>query len=311
MSNYNLIQKILLLPQIGNKTALKIIESLNGRNNLDDAELIDFIENLKLPRFKKLDSEQYSKWQRNYETVFENNTLNDVKNITFDEDKYPELLKQLKNFPLILNYKGNLQKLTIAPSVSVIGTREPTEYGQKIGFRIGEVLAERGINVISGLAIGCDALGHMGALNKNGFTCAVLAHGLQEVYPKQNLLLAEKILEQDGLLVSEYPYGMSPTKNSFVERDRIQAGLSNSTVVIETGIKGGTMHAVGTTIELGRNLFCIEHPDKYKNEEKVQGNLKLIKEGVAKPIGTKDDLEILISSTKSGECVPKEILTLF
>lgn len=311
MSDYNLIQKILLLPQIGNKSTLKIIESLKGNHSLADVELIDFVENLNLPRFKKLDSEQYARWQRNYETIFENNTINNIKNIVFSDEKYPSSLRQLKNFPLILNYKGNLEKLSLASSVSVIGTREPTDYGKKIGFRIGEVLAERGINVVSGLAVGCDALGHLGALNKNGFTCAVLAHGLQEVYPKQNIELAERILAQDGLLISEYPYGMSPTKNSFVERDRIQAGLSNSTVVIETGIKGGTLHAVNTTIELGRNLFCVEHPEKYKKEEKVQGNIKLIQDGVAKPLGSKDDLENLISISQRGGDILKEALTLF
>ena len=210
-----------------------------------------------------------------------------------------------------MNYKGNLEKLSLASNVSVIGTREPTDYGKKIGFRIGEVLAERGINVVSGLAVGCDALGHLGALNKNGFTCAVLAHGLQEIYPKQNIELAERILAQDGLLISEYPYGMSPTKNSFVERDRIQAGLSNSTVVIETGIKGGTLHAVNATIELGRNIFCVEHPEKYKKEEKVQGNIKLIQNGVARPLGSKDDLENLISISLRGGNTLKEALTLF
>lgn len=311
MSDYNLIQKILLLPQIGNKSTLKIIESLNGNHSLNDIEIIDFIESLNLPRFKKLDSEQYARWQKNYETIFENNILNNIKTIVFNDEKYPNSLKQLKNFPLILNYKGNFEKLLLAPSVSVIGTREPTEYGKKIGFRIGEVLAERGINVVSGLAVGCDALGHKGALNKNGFTCAILAHGLQEIYPKQNIDLAERILAQDGLLVSEYPYGMPPTKNSFVERDRIQAGLSNSTVVIETGIKGGTMHAVNTTLELGRNLFCVAHPEKYKTEDKVQGNIKLIQDNLAKPLGTKEDLENLISISQTGGDALKEALTLF
>lgn len=311
MSDYNLIQKILLLPQIGNKSTLKIIESLDGSHGLGDVELIDFIESLNLPRFKKLDSDQYTRWQKNYETIFENNIVNNIKNVIFNDKHYPSCLRKLKNFPLILNYKGNLEKLSLSPSVSVIGTREPTEYGKKIGFRIGEVLAERGMNVVSGLAIGCDALGHLGALNKNGFTCAVLAHGLQEIYPKQNIVLAERILEEGGLLVSEYPYGMSPTKNSFVERDRIQAGLSNSTVVIETGIKGGTMHAVNTTLELGRHLFCVEHPERYKQEDKVQGNIKLIQDGLAKPLGTKDDLENLIYHSRIGGDILKEALTLF
>ncbi|WP_104504271.1 DNA-processing protein DprA [Acinetobacter indicus] len=310
MSKYQIIQKILLLPQIGNKTALKIINNLNI-NNYSDKELYEFILDLQLPRFKKLDSERYLKWQENCDNIFNNNELNNIKNIIYSDDRYPKELKELKNFPLILNYKGNIESLNSMAGVSVIGTREPTQYGEKIGFRIGEILAERNIGVISGLAVGCDFFGHSGAISKKGFTCAVLAHGLQEIYPKQNLALAEKILEEDGLLITEYPYGTSPTKNTFVDRDRIQAGLANSTIVIETGIKGGTMHAVNTTLELQRNLYCVTHPDKYKKEEKIQGNIQLIKEGKAKPLGNKEELEELVNLVKQGRSNLNEPFSLF
>ncbi|NCI77289.1 DNA-processing protein DprA [Acinetobacter kanungonis] len=297
MNTYQLIQKILLLPQVGNVTALTIINKLTS-SNYTDKELIDFIQELIPNKLKKFDSEQYVKWQRTYEQIFKSNDQNNIKNIIYTDSNYPQALKMLKTPPLILNYKGNLEKLITSPSISVIGTRVPTQYGEKIGLRIGEVLAERDINVISGLALGCDAMGHTGALNQDGFTCAVLAHGLQEIYPKQNITLAKRILDQDGLLISEYPFGMAPSKNSFVARDRIQAGLSNATIVVETGIEGGTMHAVKTTIELERTLFCVDHPEKYRNEEKVQGNIKLIADGLAQPLGTKDELDTMVSLVK-------------
>jgi DNA processing protein len=113
---------------------------------------------------------------------------------------------------------------------------------------------------------------------------AVLAHGLDTVYPAANRGLAARLLDKGGCLVSEYPVGTPPARTSFAERDRIQSGLSDGVFVIETDIKGGTMHTVRFSRNQQRPLGCVSHPKKWLSEEKTQGNQKLIADGWATPI---------------------------
>ena len=164
------------------------------------------------------------------------------------------------------------------PGVAVIGTREPTHNGIKAGEFFAGEFAKKGYNIVSGLAIGCDTTGHKGALEVNGVTTAFLANGLdwESIYPKENLKLAQDIVRNGGLLLSEYPIGQSCGRYGLVARDRLQAGLSKATIVVQTGEKGGTMHAVNATIASNKPLFVVEykHPSDY-NHEKVQGNVYL------------------------------------
>jgi DNA processing protein len=163
--------------------------------------------------------------------------------IRYGDPQYPKLLESIAAPPIILNVLGNLDGLLTKPGVAVIGTRQPSSFGRQIGERIGYRLGESGINVISGLAIGCDTAGHTGCLQANGMTTAIVAHGLDTVYPKENKPLFQSILENNGCIVSEYMVKTRSLPTFFVERDRIQAGLSVATFVIETDVKGGTMHA--------------------------------------------------------------------
>ena len=138
-----------------------------------------------------------------------------------------------------------------------------------------------GYNIVSGLALGCDSAGHRGALKyQDGKTTAFLAHGLDTVYPPENERLAEEIVERGGLLMSEYPVGDTVNRYFLVARDRLQAALSAATIVIQTGLHGGTNHAANTTLISGKPLFCV----KYGNEslmhsEKVEGNIALVSKG--------------------------------
>jgi DNA processing protein len=181
---------------------------------------------------------------------------------------------------LVLYYKGDIQNTKKHHGISIIGTREPTNEGVAAGLFYGENFAKLGYNIVSGLAIGCDTAGHQGALNVSGITTAILAHGLNTIYPKQNKLLSDKILDNGGLLLSEYPIGTYPMRQYFVERDRLQAGFSYATIVIQTGIKGGTMHAVRATLENKKPLLVVKFQNNsLKLHPKVEGNYKLIKEG--------------------------------
>jgi len=204
--------------------------------------------------------------------------------LSFFDEEYPSRLKDIPDPPAVLFVRGDRQSLYAPRSLAIVGTREPTSYGQTVAQRTGKAVAEFGIVVVSGLALGCDAFGHEGCLDGNGVGVAVMAHGLDRIYPATNRKLGERLLEKGGCLVSEYPIGMKPAPNAFAERDRIQSGLSDAVLVIETDVKGGTMHTVRFARDQHRALACIAHPDKWLSEEKTRGNQKLIADKWAKPI---------------------------
>ena len=180
---------------------------------------------------------------------------NNIQLIDYTSEKYPELLKHILDPPLLLSCLGNTDAIS-RKSVAIVGTREPSENGYEKSIEISEFFTEQGYSIVSGLALGCDTAAHIGCLNKKGNTIAVLAHGLQTIYPKENKQLADKILDGGGLLISEYFYGTAPRPNYFIERDRIQAGMSQSVIVIETGTSGGSLHSVKFCEENNRPVGC-------------------------------------------------------
>ena len=187
---------------------------------------------------------------------------------------YPALLAATKDDPFLLFIRGTLA-LEPAKSVAVIGTREPTKHGILIARRITEYLSEQGWSVVSGLARGCDAVAHQAAVESDGHTVAVLAHGLHTVSPKGNARLAEDILDKGGALVSEYRFGVEPRPEFFVKRDRTQAGLAQGVVMIQSDLKGGSLHASRAALDYGRWLAAPypTEPDRMNGEPKVQANL--------------------------------------
>lgn len=173
--------------------------------------------------------------------------------------------------PMFLFYKGDLS-ITQNPAVAVIGTREPTQEGVAAGQYIAAQFAQAGFNIVSGLAIGCDTAGHKGALSvPGGVTTAFLAHGLDSVYPPENSKLADSIVANGGLLMSEYSLGMGVNRYNLVARDRLQAALSDATIVVQTAVQGGTMHAVNATLAAGKPLYVLDY-SKPIFSDKVKGN---------------------------------------
>lgn len=312
------IVKALLLPRIGRKTAFKLFDYLNFRLSSDE-EFFDFLsenaQKFRLPDYSKTEFEQCLK---SYENILQTNEQNAVNTVSFYDDDYPELYKNLIDKPIILNYIGDISKVNDLPSVAIIGTREPSASGAKAAIRFGEIFGERGFNVVSGLAIGCDAGGHNGCLTMNGFTTAILAHGLDLIYPKENKSLANRILDGGGILLSEYFVNQKPLANYFVERDRLQAGLSNGIIVVETDIKGGSMHTVKFAKENMRRIAAYNHgnPELLKHP-KTKGNQMLIREGTVFSLGTKTEvdsyLELLLNDHNKRAnpiAVPKELQEL-
>lgn len=287
----DLILTLQQLPGIGAKTIFKIVEQVKKPISTL-SELETFWNTLK---GKKLESiTQYDLKEANDKAnhIIRRAASGEVGIISFYDDEYPEILRSCKDeqgkqdAPLILYYRGNIKALE-KPGIAVIGTREPTPNGIKAGMHFAGEFAKRGYNIVSGLAIGCDTTGHKGALAVGGVTTAFLANGLDwdSIYPKENLDLAKEIVNNGGLLLSEYPIGQSCGRYGLVARDRLQAGLSKATVVIQTGITGGTMHAVNSTIASNKPLFAVEYknPSDYSHK-KVQGNIMLVNKKGAYPL---------------------------
>jgi DNA processing protein len=195
--------------------------------------------------------------------------------ITILDPAYPPLLQAVPDAPAILFIKGTLQPTRC---LAVIGTREPTEHGAEIARRATRYFAERGWSVISGLALGIDALAHRTALEVQGHTVAVLAHGLQTVVPRSHQALANEIVAAGGALVTEYPYGTAPFPAHFVKRDRIQAGLAQGVLMVQSGHDGGSLHASRASLAYGRPLAVpVPTPrDQAAQEAKIQGNLMML-----------------------------------
>lgn len=195
-----------------------------------------------------------------------------VRVLSVFEADYPDALRQLSDRPPVLFVKG---KLPSRRSVACIGTREPSEFGEIVSDRIVETLVGAGWAIVSGLAIGVDTLSHRAALRHGGRTIAVLAGGLEGIYPRQNAMLADEILENNGALVSEQPFGVAPSPRNLVQRDRLQSGLSMATFVMQTDIKGGSMHTVRFTIQQDRLLFAPVPQGRHAAEPKSQGILAM------------------------------------
>jgi DNA protecting protein DprA len=184
----------------------------------------------------------------------------------FFDPRYPQRLRSLHNPPTVLYLRGSLDAASAERAVAVVGTREPSAFGCSATEAITKALADDGWVVTSGLAKGIDTIAHGAALKYHTPTVAVLAGGLDKIYPAENRELADAIVEQGGALVSEQRWGVRPQRSSFVQRNRIQTGLCAAVVVAQTGVSGGTIHTARHAAAQGRAVFCpTPHSDHEKN----------------------------------------------
>jgi len=207
-----------------------------------------------------------------------------IKVITIEEKEYPRLLKEIYSPPALLYIQGNLPK-NLDFTLAVVGTRKITTYGQQITPEIVKDLASAGLVIVSGLALGVDALSHQSCLEAGGKTIAVLGSGLDLIYPVSNRQLAEKIME-NGALVSEYPLGTQPLKQHFPARNRIISGLSLGALVIEGDKDSGSLITSRFALEQNREVFAV--PGSVYNKASIGPN-NLIKMG-AKPVTSAVDI---------------------
>jgi DNA processing protein len=172
-------------------------------------------------------------------------------------DQYPFQLGEIDNPPFILYYLGGFSGLE-KPAVAVVGTRTPSSRASAQAYSLGKELGRAGITVVSGLALGIDAMAHRGCLDGGGVTLAVLGCGLDGIYPASNRPLARRILENGGALLSEYPPGTRPYRWNFPERNRIISGLALGTVVVEAPDRSGALYTAHFSLDQGRELWAAE-----------------------------------------------------
>jgi DNA processing protein len=180
-----------------------------------------------------------------------------IRAISILDPYFPRSLASIQDAPLVIYVRGSIRALESLPGLAVVGTRQATANGLIIAERIAKHFAKKGWVIVSGLALGIDAAAHRGALSGNGSTIAVMAHGLDTVYPKTNKNLAEDILQRGGALVSEYPIGYPARPEQFVLRNRIQIGLSAGSVIVEGEEKSGTKTQAEFCLRNRRHLFAV------------------------------------------------------
>ena len=209
--------------------------------------------------------------------------------------QYHSLIKQGKETcPVLLYYKGDIKKVCSMPGIAVIGTRRVTKEGYADGEFFARFLAQKGCNIISGLAIGADTAAHNGALLARGVTTAITAFGF-DVTPRYNAYLMRQIVAEGGLFLSEYALGVQECATTLVERDRLQAGLADAVLLVQSDDKkGGSMHAVRTAIENHKPVFAVDYRNtQIAGHPMAQGNLRLIREGKAIPVNRQTAQKII------------------
>jgi DNA processing protein len=212
-----------------------------------------------------------------------------IKIITIDSPDYPSLLKEIHNTPYILYVKGKINFINSSPLISIVGSRKYTSYGAQTAENFSRDLANAGFTIVSGMAIGIDTFAHRGALNSGGKTIAVLGNGLDDnsLYPRNNFNLSREIIE-NGALFSEYPVGTQAGPLTFPARNRIVAGLSLGTLVVEAGEKSGALITAQMALDYNREVFSV--PGSIFSQQSL-GTNDLIKKGSKLAASAKDILE--------------------
>lgn len=211
-----------------------------------------------------------------------------IRIISIDDEDYPARLKLISDPPEKLYYTGDI-RLASRKNAAIVGSRKATLYGEETARKLGSMLSQAGIPVVSGLARGIDSAGHKGALEGPGGTVAVMGCGIDICYPAGNRHLWEKI-RNSGLIISEYPPGTKAAKYMFPQRNRIISGISSAVVIVEAGIHSGSLITAELAAEQGRTVYSV--PGNIDRVSSFGAN-KLIRDGAVPLILATDLLEDL------------------
>ncbi|MBN1778780.1 MAG: DNA-processing protein DprA [Candidatus Buchananbacteria bacterium] len=209
--------------------------------------------------------------------------------ITAQDQNYPKILKEIYAAPPLLYYRGDIKNFEYL-CLAIVGSRKNSDYGKQVTEQLSRQISEVGLTVVSGLALGVDAIAHQTAIKNSGRTIAILGSSLDQIYPASNRHLAEEIIKKDGLIISEFPIGTTPQPFNFPRRNRIIAGLSLGVLVTEAKINSGALITARYALEQNREVFAV--PGNIYNEN-TAGTNQLIKLGARLVTDVNDILETL------------------
>lgn len=242
----------LSLCDFGNKKTFSLIDEYGSA-----MAVLDHVEELKnLFKPEEFEKIKYYSDMNSIDRYIENCISQGIQIITSASKSYPENLKNIDTPPLVLYAKGDVSLLN-QRSVAIVGTRRVTKYGSEVTTKFSTALSKAGIVIISGLSYGVDAIAHEACVNAGGKTIAVLGCGVNVIYPDTNRPLAKRILENGGLIISEYKPNEKPKVYYFPIRNRIIAALSSGVLITEATLKSGSMHTKNYALDYGKDLYVV------------------------------------------------------
>lgn len=309
---YSSLRLLLSIDGFGPRKILNLLSKFKSLENIFNA---NFKTMLQVYGFNELSANKFLK-QIEKREAFENICENEVENlhkinatfITYFDEDFPKLLKEIYNPPLILYTKGDLPE-TENSAIAVVGTRNPTVYGKSQTEKITKELSEKGITIVSGLARGIDSVAHNSSLKYGGKTIAIIGSGLDVIYPPENKKLFQSICE-NGAVISEYELGTKPDAVNFPKRNRIISGISLGTLVVETKFNGGAMQTAAYALDQNREVFAI--PGNLGIIQSEGTNL-LIQKGNAKLVTNAEDILVELNlkvKPEIGINIPKPTVDL-
>lgn len=235
-----------------------------------------------------------------------------INRISTDKAEYLQGSSDLDDFPKKLYILGKLPEKKI-PTIAIVGSRKPSQYGREVTEKLAGELARAGVIVVSGLALGIDSIAHRAALQANGMTIAVLANGLDTVYPSSHKALAKQITDSGGALISEYDPGISPMAYRFLERNRIISGIADGVLIVEAATRSGSLSTATHALNQNKEVFAV--PGNITNPLSAGGNA-LIRQGAIPVTKVEDILEVVAPTIKAEQTMfilgdsPEEVTIL-
>ena len=277
-----------LLPEIGPARLRALVEYYPDPRTALGASLEHLLQ---VPRLGQRAAQMLHSWEQHCSLAQELRRAEQsgIVLLTWEDSLYPALLKEIHDPPICLYVRGDLQTLQDGSrTIAMVGSRFTTAYGESVARMLAASAAQQGWIVASGLARGIDTVCHRAVVETGGRTIAVLGSGLDRVYPAENLELCCAITRQHGAVISEFPLGTAPDRQNFPQRNRIISGLSRGTLVIEAGLRSGSLITAAQASEQGRTVFAV--PGRVDNQC-MQGCHSLLKEGARLVESFQDVLE--------------------
>jgi DNA processing protein len=312
LENFSLVYFLKNINNLGDVRIRKIVEKYSSLDSLSklSKEYLMRTEGLNEKVCQEISSQfdKITEIRKAIDTLFSKCSDKKINFTTILDDDYPFNLRNIYDAPVLLYYMGKLSEKD-RYSISIVGTRTPSDYGRRVCVDITKELSRKGIPVISGLAIGVDSIAHNTCVENGNLTYAVLGSGVDNLYPPDNRILYNKIIET-GAVVSEFDVGTKAEKVNFPRRNRVVSGISLGTIIVESGAKGGSLITAEFALDQNKELFAVPGNINARNSE---GCNNLIKKGYAKLVMNVDDvlselsykIEDLVEN-KSEKAIKKE-----